>query len=40
MTKDNLKPEFRGSAFGPEVSVPDDAPIYDRLAGFFGSRPN
>jgi uncharacterized protein (TIGR03086 family) len=38
--RENLKPEFRGNAFGPEVSVPDDAPIYDRLAGFFGRDPN
>jgi hypothetical protein len=22
--------------FGPEVEVPEDAPAYDRLAGFFG----
>jgi len=39
-----LRPEFRGSedegkAFGPEVDVPEDAPVYDRLAGFFGHRP-
>ena len=36
-----LRPEFRGTedegkAFGPEVDVPEDAPPYDRLAGFFG----
>ena len=40
----NLKPEFRGDpgsdkSFGPEVTVPDDAPLYDRLAGFFGRDP-
>ncbi len=31
-----LTPERRGSAFGPEVSVPDDAPVYERLAAFAG----
>ena len=36
-----LWPQFRGAedegkAFGPEVDVPQDAPLYDRLAGFFG----
>lgn len=39
-----LRPDFRGSenegkAFGPEVDVPENAPLYDRLAGFFGHRP-
>ena len=36
-----LRPEFRGpdKAFGVEVSVPDDAPVYDRLAGWFGRDP-
>ena len=34
-----LKPEFRGKAFGPEVEVPENAPIYERLAGFFGRNP-
>ncbi|MQS15816.1 TIGR03086 family protein [Streptomyces kaniharaensis] len=39
-----LKPEFRGPeeeshSFGPEVAVPEDAPPYDRLAGFFGRDP-
>ena len=38
-----LRPEFRGGendgkAFGPEVEVPQDAPLYDRLAAFFGRR--
>jgi uncharacterized protein (TIGR03086 family) len=38
-----LRPEFRGTeaegkAFGPEVSLPADAPLYDRLAGLFGHR--
>jgi len=38
-----LQPGFRGSeeegkAFGPEVTVPEDAPVYDRLAAFFGRR--
>jgi hypothetical protein len=36
-----LRPEFRGpdKAFGVEVPVPDDAPVYDRLAGWFGRNP-
>jgi uncharacterized protein (TIGR03086 family) len=36
-----LRPEFRGpdKAFGLEVPVPDDAPAYDRLAGWFGRDP-
>jgi uncharacterized protein (TIGR03086 family) len=41
----NLRPEFRGAegsgkSFGPEVRVPDDAPVYDRLAAFFGRTPS
>lgn len=37
----SLKPEHRGAAedgfvFRPEVSVPEDAPVYERLAGFAG----
>jgi uncharacterized protein (TIGR03086 family) len=40
----NLKAEFRGDegsgkAFGHEVRVPADAPLYDRLAGVFGRDP-
>jgi uncharacterized protein (TIGR03086 family) len=40
----NLRPEFRGEegsgkVFGPEVQVPGDAPLYARLAGFFGRNP-
>jgi uncharacterized protein (TIGR03086 family) len=35
-----LTSENRGAAFGPEVEVPDDAPIYDRLAGFAGRSPD
>jgi uncharacterized protein (TIGR03086 family) len=39
-----LRPEFRGGeasgkAFGPEVPVSEDAPVYDRLAAFFGRHP-
>jgi uncharacterized protein (TIGR03086 family) len=37
--RQNLKPELRGQAFGPEVPVPDNAPAYERLAGFFGREP-
>ena len=36
-----LRPQFRGleeegKAFGPEVQLPEDAPLSDRLAAFFG----
>ena len=36
-----LSPQFRGGeddgkVFGPEVELAEDAPVYDRLAGFFG----
>jgi uncharacterized protein (TIGR03083 family) len=36
-----LAPEFRGpdQYFGVEVPVADDAPVYDRLAGWFGRDP-
>jgi uncharacterized protein (TIGR03086 family) len=36
-----LRPEFRGpdKSFGLEVPVPEDAPVYDRLAGWFGRDP-
>lgn len=39
-----LNPQFRGAesdgkAFGPEVPIPEDAPIYDRLAAFSGRDP-
>jgi uncharacterized protein (TIGR03086 family) len=37
--RENLKPQYRGQAFGPEVSVPEAAPLYDRLAAFFGRAP-
>ncbi len=42
---ESLKPEFRGDeesgrSFGPEVPVDVDAPLYDRLAGFFGRSPD
>ena len=43
--KENLKPEFRGDEatgqhIGPEVRVPADAPLYDRLAAFGGRDPS
>ncbi|MFH9353389.1 TIGR03086 family metal-binding protein [Kitasatospora sp. NPDC017646] len=39
-----LRPEYRGEeaehhAFGPEVPAPAGAPVYDRLAAFFGRDP-
>jgi uncharacterized protein (TIGR03086 family) len=36
-----LRPEFRGrdKTFGIEVPVPEDAPVYDRLVGWFGRDP-
>ncbi|MGW4891565.1 TIGR03086 family metal-binding protein [Kitasatospora sp. NPDC004240] len=42
--KGALRPEFRGTEadghrFGPEVAVAGDAPVYDRLAAFFGRDP-
>jgi uncharacterized protein (TIGR03086 family) len=37
-----LLPQFRGpdKAFADAVPVPDDAPPYDRLAGWFGRDPH
>ena len=39
-----LTPQWRGAggnnAFGDEVAVPADAPVYDRLAGWFGRDPS
>jgi uncharacterized protein (TIGR03086 family) len=37
--RENLKPQFRGTAFGPEVEVPENALVYERLAGVFGRNP-
>jgi uncharacterized protein (TIGR03086 family) len=39
--RQNLKPAFRGpdKSFGAEVPVPEGAPAYDRLVGFFGRLP-
>ncbi len=34
-----LRPEARGRAFGQEVPVPAEAPVYQRLAGWFGRDP-
>jgi uncharacterized protein (TIGR03086 family) len=36
--RQSLKPEFRGQAFGPEVAAADTAPVYDKLAAFFGRK--
>lgn len=33
-----LTPDNRGGAFGAEVPVPDDAPLYHRLAAFSGRQ--
>ena len=33
-----LSDEMRGTAFGPAVPAPDDAPVYERLAAFAGSH--
>ena len=35
-----LTPDNRGRAFGAEVDVPADAPVYDRLAAFAGRDPS
>lgn len=35
-----LKPDLRGHAFAPEVSIDPAAPLYDRVAAFFGRDPN
>ena len=37
--RENLRPELRGDRFGPEVPVPEEAPLHDRLAGLFGRDP-
>jgi uncharacterized protein (TIGR03086 family) len=34
-----LKPQMRGEAFDQEVSIDPSAPLYDRLAAFFGRDP-
>jgi uncharacterized protein (TIGR03086 family) len=34
-----LKPDNRGAAFGAAVSVPEDAPVYERLVAFAGRDP-
>jgi uncharacterized protein (TIGR03086 family) len=38
-SRNRLMPEHRGSAFGPEVTIADDAPVVDRLVGWFGRNP-
>jgi uncharacterized protein (TIGR03086 family) len=37
--KQGLTPDNRGQMFASEVSVPDDAPAYERLAAFAGRDP-
>jgi len=37
--RQGLTEENRGEAFGPPVSVPDDASAYERLAAFAGRDP-
>jgi uncharacterized protein (TIGR03086 family) len=34
-----LTPDNRGQAFAPAVELPEDAPVYDRLAAFAGRDP-
>jgi uncharacterized protein (TIGR03086 family) len=34
-----LTPDNRGDAFAPAVTVPEDAPVYDRLVAFAGRDP-
>jgi uncharacterized protein (TIGR03086 family) len=36
--RQSLKPEFHGQAFGPEVPAAANAPVYDKLAAFFGRK--
>lgn len=36
----SLTDDNRGEVFKPAVSVPDDAPAYDRLAAFAGRNPS
>lgn len=42
-TRSMFRPEYRSdgpdATFGPEVKVPDDAPITDRLIGWLGRNP-
>src|SRR6266545_1406168 len=38
--RENLRPEFRGRDFGPEVPVAEDAGLHERLAGLFGRDPD
>jgi uncharacterized protein (TIGR03086 family) len=39
LMRQGLTPENRGQAFAAEVPVAEDAPPYDRLAGFAGRDP-
>jgi uncharacterized protein (TIGR03086 family) len=36
---DALTAKNRGDAFGPEIAVPEDAPVYERIAAFAGRDP-
>jgi uncharacterized protein (TIGR03086 family) len=37
--KASLTDELRKGSFNPEVKIPDDAPVQDRLVAFFGRQP-
>ncbi|GAA2091396.1 TIGR03086 family metal-binding protein [Actinomadura alba] len=44
-SEENLTPQMRGNEadghhIGPQLRVPDDAPLYDRIAAFGGRDPN
>jgi uncharacterized protein (TIGR03086 family) len=39
MHQQSVTPGSRAAFFGPEVPVPQDAPILDRLLGFLGRQP-
>ncbi len=42
LSRSLLRPELRndqGDPFAAEIAIPDDAPAYDRLAGYLGRQP-